>query len=456
MTWPHAAPPRDNELRGRGVAVVGAGASGVAAANAACRRGALVRLVDDGERSRPANLDEAVEFASLTHDVGTAELVILSPGIPEGSPVRADVARGGAEVIGELELFARLCPAPIVAVTGTDGKSTVTTMIGSILQAGGHHAVVGGNLGNALTGELERIEPASVVVAEVSAFQLTTVSTFHPAVAVLTNLAEDHLDYHGSFARYHAAKRRIFARMTEGDVAVLGADCPRARATELPASIVRRSASAREHADAHAERGQLILRGRVLMPRADLPLAGEHNVLDALLAALAADALGLAHPVIADALRSYRPLRHRLERFHESAGIHFVDDSKATNPHAAAAGLRATEGPVVLLAGGCDKGLPLDAFSELVRERARRVILFGAAAPSFARAIGKGASVAEVATLEEAVTAARACARAGDTVLLSPACSSFDAYDSYAQRGEAFQRLVRQAFSDRSSRGAGQ
>jgi UDP-N-acetylmuramoylalanine--D-glutamate ligase len=160
--------------------------------------------------------------------------------------------------------------------------------------------------------------------------------------------------------------------------------------------------------------------------------------------------------VIADALRSYRPLRHRLERFHESAGIHFVDDSKATNPHAAAAGLRATEGPVVLLAGGCDKGLPLDAFSELVRERARRVILFGAAAPSFARAIGKGASVAEVATLEEAVTAARACARAGDTVLLSPACSSFDAYDSYAQRGEAFQRLVRQAFSDRSSRGAGQ
>lgn len=430
------------ELSGSGFTVVGAGKSGIAAANVLAGRGAVVRLVDDApERARPPGLAPEVVFVAGSHSVRAGDDVVLSPGISEVSPVRADVARDAAEVLGELELFYRLCRAPILAVTGTDGKSTVTTMLGDILRAHGQAPIVGGNLGNPLCGELDRA--ASVVVAEVSAFQLTTCLSFRPRVAVITNIAEDHLEYHGTFGRYVAAKRRVAANMGSGDVLVLNLDCHLVASTSAPLGVTVRGFSTRRRADAWLDGDELRVDDETLMTRAELTLPGRHNVANALAAALAAKAWGVPLPAIRGALVAYRALPHRLELVMEEDGVRWLDDSKATNPNAASAALRAIDGPIVLLAGGADKGCSLDGLAALVRSRTRAAILFGAARHRLADAIGPEHPTIVLGTLIEAVSAARRLARTGDTMLLSPACSSFDEFRSYAHRGEVFRALLR-------------
>jgi UDP-N-acetylmuramoylalanine--D-glutamate ligase len=432
------------EVAGKPFTVVGAGRSGVAASNVLASRGADVRLVEARpDAPRPPGLAEAVVYEPGTNAPRPGDVAVLSPGIPEVSPVRREIASLASEVIGEVELFWRLTPAPVAAITGTDGKSTTTTMLGAIVALSGRPTFVGGNLGNPLCEGLDDLTPEHLVVAEISCFQLTTCDTFRPRVAVVTNIAEDHLDYHGGFEAYQAAKRRVFRQMGAGDTVILNGDDPHIALWPRPRGPnVWTFSLGDSQADGHLADGRLVVRGATLMTRDELPLLGDHNVHNALAAALAADALGIPAEVTRRALMAYAPLAHRLQPVPTADGLRWVDDSKATNPNAAAAGIRAIDGPLILLCGGSSKDADFTELGALVRERARAALCFGQTRDALAQAIGP-ACASSVETLAEAVARARAIAAPGDTILLGPACASFDQFKSYAHRGDVFRALVR-------------
>ncbi len=443
-------------VAGRAFTVVGAGRSGLAAANLLARRGGDVLLCEArADAPRPENLDPRVRFVAGSNEVRVGDVAVLSPGIAEVSPLRAEIAGRASEVLGEVELFYRLLPPsiPILAVTGTDGKSTVTTMLGAIVAASGRPTFVGGNLGNPLSDDLDRLTPEHVVVAEVSCFQLTTCRDFRPRVACVTNIAPDHLDYHGSFAAYQAAKRLIWRAMTEDDVLVVNGDDPHIATWTLPTRpTLRRFSLASADADARAletsagTRLEVRARGSskerlYIMMRHELPLLGRHNLQNALTAAQMAVDFGIDPALIGRALAAYRPLPHRLTPVGTHGGVTWINDSKATSPNAASAGLAAIDGPVVIMLGGSSKDADFTELAALVRRRARAAVCFGATRETIARALG-GHPCVVVETLPEAVSAARDLAQPGDTVLFSPACASFDQFKGYAHRGEVFSALV--------------
>lgn len=434
------------KVEGASFTVVGAARSGLAAANYLARHGALVRLVDhNDDLARPDGLHASVEFAKGTNAVRVGDVAILSPGIPEVSPVRAEIEATASEAIGEMELFGRLCPSPIIAVTGTDGKSTVTTMIGAILREQGLETFVGGNLGNPLTTDLDKMSASSVAVAEVSCFQLTSCHTFRPKVAVVTNIAVDHVDYHGSFEAYQAAKRRVARSMAGGDTLVLNGDDPRIAMWSLntDANIVRFSVSGNATAQARYADDALWLGDEKLIDRAELPLLGDHNVANALAASLAAQSFGAETEVIRRALAGYEALPHRLRAVATVGGVRWINDSKATNPNAAGAALRSMVAPTILLAGGSVKEADFRELGTLISERTKAAILFGETREALAAAISASHPTLIVSGIEEAVAQARRLAESGDVVLLSPACASYDQFRSYAHRGEVFEALVR-------------
>lgn len=441
-------------VAGRSFSVVGAGKSGVAAANLLARHGGDVLLVEQrADAARPEALDARVAFVAGTNDVRRGDVAVLSPGIPEVSPLRAAIAAQASDVIGEIELFYQLLDPriPVFAITGTDGKSTVTTMLGEIIAASGRPTFVGGNLGNPLCDDLDRLTPEHAVVAEVSCFQLTTCREFRPRVAVVTNIAPDHTDYHGSFAAYQAAKRLVWRAMTEDDVLLVNGDDPHIATWALPTrpkvrrfSLVDHDADARLLPSAEGEKLEVTTPAGerlYIMMRAELPLLGAHNVKNALAAAQMAVDAGISGPVIRAALMRYRPLPHRLATVGTFDGVTWVDDSKATSPNAATAGLMAIETPVVMMLGGSSKDADFTELAALVRQRTRAAVCFGATRQAIADAIGEHPK-AVVETMAEAIAAAKAFAKTGDTVLLSPACASFDQFKGYAHRGEVFTSLV--------------
>ncbi len=446
-------------VAGRSFSVVGAGKSGLAAANLLARHGGDVLLVEQrADATRPATLDARVAFRAGTNDVRPGDVAVLSPGIAEVSPLRAAIAAQASDVIGEIELFYQLLPRsiPILAVTGTDGKSTVTTMLGDIIAASGRPTFVGGNLGNPLCDDLDRLTSEHAVVAEVSCFQLTTCRDFRPRVAVVTNIAPDHTDYHGSFAAYQAAKRLVWRAMSEGDVLVINGDDPHIARWTLPTRpTIRRFSLVDPDADARVvstDDGQRLEvrapgpRGAAgerlyIMMRHELPLLGRHNVQNALAAAQMAVEIGVDRELVRRALCVYRPLPHRLALVGTFGGITWVDDSKATSPNAASAGLFAMEAPVVMILGGSSKDADFSELAALVRRRTRAAVCFGATREVLAEAIGDH-PIAVVETLPEAIAAAKAFAQPGDTVLFSPACASFDQFRGYAHRGEVFSQIV--------------
>jgi len=452
-----AAPPSAFAVAGVRFSVVGAGRSGLAAANLLARHGGDVLLVEQrADAARPEHLDARVAFRAGTNAIRSGDVAVLSPGIAEVSPLRAEIAAQAADVIGEVELFYRLLrpTIPVLAVTGTDGKSTVTTMLGDIVAASGRPTFVGGNLGNPLCDDLDRLGEDHAVVAEVSCFQLTTCRDFRPRVACVTNIAPDHTDYHGSFAAYQAAKRLIWRAMAEEDVLVVNADDPHIAAWTLPTRPTLRTFSlVSDRADARVVGSGPDMRLEVrapgspderlyIMMRDELPLLGRHNVYNALTAAQMAVDFGISPEVVRRALMAYRPLPHRLATVATVDGVTWIDDSKATSPNAASAGLSAMQTPVVMILGGSSKDADFTGLAALVRARTRAAVCFGATRAAIAQAIGEHPKVI-VETLAEAVDAARAFARPGDTVLLSPACASFDQFRGYAHRGEVFSALVR-------------
>jgi UDP-N-acetylmuramoylalanine--D-glutamate ligase len=430
--------------------VVGLGVSGVAAATLLAGQGWRVTVND-----RLAASDLAAQLARLPGGVAAelgghpvellqgVALVVASPGVPWDLPLLAEARRRGLEVIAEVELASRaLAGVPIAGVTGSNGKTTVTSLLGEILRAAGRQVGVGGNIGTAAS-ELALAGGWDAVVLELSSFQLEGCTTLRPRVAALLNVSPDHLDRHPSMDAYLGAKARIFAHQRPEDFAVLNADDPALAAVRVPSRAARFSLVDRA-AHAHLAGGALVLDGEPLLPRAELPLLGNHNVANALAAALASSRLGVPRDAIANALRRATPLPHRHQVVAEARGVRWVDDSKGTNVGATAAGLAGyPPGSVHLILGGLGKGQEFRELRAATEGRLVAAYLIGEAAPEIAAALAGLAPLEMCGTLEEAVRRAAARARSGDVVLLSPACASFDQFRNYAHRGEEFARLAR-------------
>ena len=452
------------ELNGKNVVVVGAARSGTAAAAFARHRGARVTLSDrcPSESLGPVPAQMAAQGVALElggHRMETfigADLIVVSPGVPHTiAPLAAARARG-IPVIGELELAARFVRAPVAAVTGTNGKTTVVRLLGDMLAAAGQRVFVGGNIGQPLIGHVDTGAAADAVVVEVSSFQLDTCEAFHPQVAVLLNVTADHLDRYPDFDAYARSKARIFRHQSAADIAVLNGRDPVVRrlAAGIPAACVWFDARPADAPGADADGPDLVLGGfdgarahlngrRLSLAR--LRLAGPHNRANAAAASLAALVMGADAAAIAACLAAFEPLPHRLMPVAEIDGVRYVDDSKATNVDAVVQALAAFDAPVVLIAGGRDKGGGYRALRSAVRARVKRLVVLGEAAEAIAAELGplcpQGA--VRAADMGQAVALARSGARPGDVVLLSPACSSFDMFTDYTHRGRAFAAAVR-------------
>jgi len=428
--------------------VVGLGRSGQAVARHLLVRGSSVAAVDDapGDDARAAAaalgilLVEQPSMDALANLVVRADVVVPSPGVAASHPVYGLAKAAGVPVRGEVELASRWSICPLVAVTGTNGKTTVTSLVADMLTASGIPSVAAGNIGLPLSDAVAN-EDLKIVVAEVSSFQLAFVESFRPVVAVWLNVAPDHLDWHGDLTAYIAAKARIWARQGPTDVAVVNADDPEvmAQATSAPSRVVTFGLGP-ARADFTVVDGWLRGPGGPLIEVTRLSRALPHDVANALAASAAALAAGATVDGVRAALVSHAPLPHRLTLVAYSNGVRWYDDSKATNPHATVAAVRGFES-VVLLAGGRNKGLDLSELSR-VADRVRAVVAIGEAGPQVAAVFDGRVPVQLAASMADAVAAAAAAARPGDVVLLSPGCASFDWYRSYAERGDDFAAAV--------------
>lgn len=446
-------------VRGRGFSVVGAGKSGVAAANLIARLGGDVLLSDrrpeEAFEGLAARLHPLVATSFGAEVVRPGDVTVLSPGIPPHAPAFRLAERLAGEVVGEVELFYRLFPGRIVAVTGTDGKSTVTTLVAHLLRAGGQDAVAAGNLGNPLCDLLPDVSAGTVVVAEVSCFQLLTCSRFRPEVAIVTNLAEDHIEHHGSYRAYIRAKARVVAAQAAGDWFVRNLDDPVLAGWLGPADPYTRDNGQRV-LDC-SQRGPLVdgafardgdlfaaIGGREtrVCARANFAPPGAHNTENALLAIAACLPFGVRPDAIAAGLATYRGLPHRIERVREVGGVVFYNDSKATNPHATITALRAFQERVVLVAGGHEKDLPLGELAAEVGRRCRAVVLVGECAGRMRREFPASVHMEELPDLAAAVHRAFELARPAGVVLFSPGASSYDQFRDFEERGERFREIV--------------
>ena len=428
--------------------VIGLGRSGQAVARHLLVRGMSVAAVDDnpGPEARAAAaalgllLVEAPNLEALANLVVRADLIVPSPGVPASHPVFGLAKAAGVPVRGEVELASRWSICPLVAVTGTNGKTTVTSLIADMLSASGIPSIAAGNIGLPLSDAVAN-EDLKVVVAEVSSFQLAFAESFRPVVAVWLNLAADHLDWHGDLDAYVAAKARIWANQGPGDVAVVNADDPvvMAQAARAPSRLVTFGLSP-DRANFTVADGWLRGPDGPIVEVATLARSLPHDLANALAASAAALAAGASVEGVRTALASFAPLPHRLTLVGYNAGVRWYDDSKATNPHAAVAAIKGFDS-VVLLAGGRNKGLDLHELSE-VADRVRSVVAIGEAAPQVAAAFEGRRPVYVASSMMEAVTLAAEASRPGDVVLLSPGCASFDWYRSYAERGDDFAAAV--------------
>jgi UDP-N-acetylmuramoylalanine--D-glutamate ligase len=449
------------ELDGKKVLVIGAGRSGVAASRFLSARGALVVLNDrkgfiDWPNDALALKGEGV-VKLLAGDVPSwlldqVELVVVSPGVPtKGIPVRY-AERAGAEVIGEVELAWRFLRGRVVGITGTNGKTTTTTLVGELLKDAGLPVQVGGNIGTPLVSLVDSSREDGWTVVELSSYQLETIKEFRPTVAIVLNLMPDHMDRYETLADYGAAKHRIFRNQTSGDVAILNADdaVVASWAAGLEAHVTMFSTE-RELDEGLFLRGrELVARTwsgeRVLLARDEMRLKGLHNVQNTLAALAAGLACGASPDSMRETVRRFAPVEHRLERVTEFGGVTFYNDSKATNVDAALKALEALSeepGQIVLILGGRGKNAPYAPLAPLIKQKARALVLVGEDADRIESELKAYAPTLERATdMSDAVRKAYALAEPGDVVLLAPACASFDMFQSYEHRGRVFKEAV--------------
>jgi UDP-N-acetylmuramoylalanine--D-glutamate ligase len=458
------------EVAGKKVLIMGAARSGIACARFLAKRGAVVALndrkpIEEWSAEAVALKDEGVGL--VPGDVpmwllDQVELVVMSPGVPSKVIPARYAERAGAEVIGEVELASRYLRGRVVAITGSNGKTTTTTLVGEILKDAGLEVQVGGNIGTALISMVEDSRDDGWTVVEVSSFQLETIQDFHPQVAMVLNVTPNHMDRYETLNDYAAAKHRIFRNQTPEDVAVLNADdeIVSSWARGLRAHVVHFSVRRELEEGLFLRDGREIVSRtrdgeRVLMTRDDMQLRGLHNVENVLAALAAGLACGASPDSMRETVRRFKPVEHRLEFVAEIDGVKFYNDSKATSVDATVKALEAfadEEGKVVLILGGLGKQAPYAPLGPLVRENARKLILIGADAGTIEKELKGDAETERADSMADAVRKAHASARPGDIVLLAPACASFDMFKSFEHRGEVFKSEVQSLKSKVQSR----
>lgn len=446
------------EFKGKKVLVVGLGKSGLAAALFLRRRGAQVTVSDTRSAEQlgkdiPALLEEGIAVEAGGHGLLTfrrQDLIVVSPGVPLDTPELVQVKAFGLPILGELELASRYLRGKSLAITGSNGKTTTTALCGEILKAGGLQVEVGGNIGVPVISLVDNSREDGWSVLEVSSFQLETTELFRPEIAVVLNVTPDHLDRHGTFENYAAAKERIFANQTAEDALVLNADdditsrmAARARSRIFWFSakrIVRQGAFVHEGAIVYRASEQAA--PEFILKVENIPLKGHHNVENVLAAVCAARLAGVEPEIIRKAVESFKAVEHRLEFVAEINGVDYYNDSKATNVDAAAKAIAAFSGGIHLILGGKDKSSDYRQLRPLLEERVKTVYTIGAAAEKIETHIYGSVPVVSAGTLDQAVNKAAEAAQPGEIVLLAPACSSFDQFENYEHRGQVFKELV--------------
>ena len=449
------------ELNGKRVLVVGLGKSGVASALFLKAHGARVTVSDtksgdDLRNEIPVLLDHGITVETGGHGERTfqgQDLIVVSPGVPVDAPPLAQARSLGESVVGEIELAAQFLPGPIIAITGSNGKTTTTTLTGEIMAAGGFPTLVGGNIGTPAISLAERATRDSVIVLEVSSFQLETIQTFRPKVSVILNVTPDHLDRHRTFDAYVNAKARIFENQRGDDFTVLNADDPTcvSMAARTKAQVFWFSRQKEVERGAWVREGAVLFRDsrgqREILQVSDIPLKGAHNLENVLAAVCAGALMGCAPEKIRQAVANFKAVEHRLEFVATIRGVDYYNDSKATNVDATIKALESFPANIHLILGGKDKGSDYSVLNDLLRQRVKRVYTIGAAAAKIESQIvstkNGGPELVHAETLENAIRKASTIAQPGDIVLLAPACASFDQFKNYEQRGGLFKEIVR-------------
>ncbi len=446
------------DLANKRVLVVGLGKSGIAAALFLKERGARVTVSDSRDAVSlageiPALLDAGIMVESGGHGLLTfrrSDLIVVSPGVPMDTPELKQVVAFGLPVIGELELASRFLQGQVVAITGSNGKTTTTTLVGEIFKAAGMPTLVGGNIGVPVIDLVPESTPESWSVLEVSSFQLETVEEFHPKIAVVLNITPDHLDRHGSFENYAAAKARITERQGAEDFLVLNGED---KATQMIAGKTRAQVfwfsgrrPIKQGAFVHGESVLFVAKeggkAEPILPVSEIPLKGAHNVENVLAAVCVARLAGVPAEVIRGAVLGFKAVEHRLEFVRSVGGVEYYNDSKATNVDATMKALASFKGGIHLILGGKDKDSDYTQMAELLRERVKAVYTIGSAAQKIERELREVVKMKSAGTMQMAVSEAAAAAGPGDVVLLAPACSSFDQFENYEHRGRVFRELV--------------
>ena len=445
------------ELRNKRVLVVGLARTGVATALLCAARGARVTATDARAEKELGDALLALQKAGISLELGghrqelilDADLIIPSPGVPADAPLLQFARSKGVTIWSEIELAYRFLRGRLIGITGSNGKTTTTSLIEHIFRTAGFSTILAGNIGTPLISCVEKTSEKTVTVAELSSFQLELIEKFRPNISVFLNLTPDHLDRHHTLESYGAAKARIFANQTESDQAILNADDP-GTTPYAPArpQVFWFSRKQRVAQGAFVKEREILFRREgaeeTVLKLADIPLAGAHNVENVLAAVAATRLAGVELAAIARGVRSFAGVEHRLEFVAEIGGVRFYNDSKATNVDATLKALDAFPGRILIILGGKDKGSDYTMLQAPLREKAILALLIGAAAGKIEKQIAGSVAIEQAGTLERAVETAAHAARAGDVVLLAPACASFDQFQNYEHRGRVFKELVHQ------------
>jgi UDP-N-acetylmuramoylalanine--D-glutamate ligase len=445
------------DLINQRVLVVGLGKSGVASALFLKSRGAKVTVSDAKPQDQlkeeiPLLLDQGIAVETGGHGERTfrgQDLIVVSPGVPVDAPQLVQARALGEKVIGEIELAAQFFPGRIVAITGSNGKTTTTTLAGDIVAAGGNRTVVGGNIGTPAISLIDRATAGTIAVLEVSSFQLETIESFCPQIAVVLNITPDHLDRHRTFAAYLDAKARIFENQKPDNFAVLNADDASCLELEkrTQSKIFWFSRKKEVSQGAHVREGRILFRDpngqQEIMLVSEIPLKGTHNVENVLAAISVGMLLRVEPALIRETVRNFKAVEHRIEYVATVNGVEYYNDSKATNVDATIKAVESFPANIHLILGGKDKGSDYGVLNQLLRERVKQVYTIGSAAAKIESQIAGATKIIHAETLETAVQRAAAAAKAGDVVLLAPACASFDQFQNYQHRGQVFKASVR-------------
>jgi UDP-N-acetylmuramoylalanine--D-glutamate ligase len=420
------------DIKGKKITVVGLGNSGFNAAMLAADNGAVVRATDAGDSSeleavKKRLLARGIEVQTGRHTedfVKGSDLVVVSPGVENSSPALGWAFKYKIPVIGEMEFGYRFCKGRIIAITGTNGKSTVTTLIGAMLKDARLDAVVCGNIGNSLCGEIGKISKDTWVVLEVSSFQLETIVDFKPHIAVILNITDDHMDRYSKFSDYFNEKLKVFKNQDKSDYLVLNYDAENLRPLEKAARS--KVLFYRNSPDGHF----------------DTNLKGVHNTENILASMLVCSIAGVSKDSMLRTIKSFKALAHRFETVAVIDGVEYIDDSKGTTVDSTARAVDSCKGPVILIAGGKDKHSDYSVIGRIVKSKVKDLVLIGEAASAIAKALDGASKIHFASDMDEAVKLARSLAKSGDCVMLSPMCSSFDMYKSYKHRGDVFRKAV--------------